>query len=245
MSNYLNFAYLYDQLMADVPYDSWIDYVEQILEEFKVTPKRVLDLACGTGNTTLPWAKRGYEVIGLDQSETMLEIARMKAKSLKIDFVQGDMRRFILPEQVDLAVSLYDSLNYLLEAQDIQYTLDAVCQALVPNGLFIFDMNTQYKLEQVEDDIFFWEGDCGDLIWKQKYDKRDGIWSIELIGYVRGDNGYVKFKELHREKAYPASKVEEMANRAGFEVLGVYEAYKLSEPSPVSSRIFYVLKKGD
>ena len=114
---YAGFAEVYDEIMADAPYDLWLEYIESIWSTHGFMPVSVLDLACGTGNMSWRLARNGYLVTGLDRSEQMLEIARQKAKDegLYIRFIKGNMEDFILERQLDAAVCLFDSLNYLLE----------------------------------------------------------------------------------------------------------------------------------
>ena len=143
-------ARAYDELMAGVPYRRWVDYVEKLLKQVRASPRTVLDIACGTGNVTFALADRGYEVAGVDLSAPMLAIARRKACRYRRDipFFQGDMRCLSLPERYDLAVCLYDSLNYLLSPDDVQQAFASAYRVLHPGGHYIFGVNTIYALRE-------------------------------------------------------------------------------------------------
>lgn len=170
---YSDFAMLYDQLMGDVDYAAWADYIEQIFKVNQVKPSLILDLGCGTGSFCIEMAKRGYDLIGLDLSSDMLSLA--KQKSLEADqdilFINQDMTRFELYGTVDVIVCLLDSLNYVRNKRDAARMFKLVSNYLNPGGLFIFDINSPYKFENVlASNIFYEIGDNISYIWKNKYD---------------------------------------------------------------------------
>ena len=244
---YTHFAKLYDRVMQDVGYDFWIDYIEQILARFKATPRSILDLACGTGNTTLPFARRGYRVIGIDRSPEMLAIAREKAvrAGLEITFIEADMRHFQLSSAVDLVTCLYDSINYLLEPGDLVEVCRRVMQTLNPGGLFIFDVNSAYRLSHIPDTTMFVEDDGFALVWENQYRQAERIWQIKLTGFVRSNGGlYRQFKEVHEERAFTVDEVAAAIDRAGLKLLAAYAAYGFDPPDDETARIYFVAEKG-
>ncbi|MHB8756589.1 MAG: class I SAM-dependent DNA methyltransferase [Bacillota bacterium] len=245
---YSYFARLYDRVMRDVGYDLWTDYIEQLLARFETRPRTVLDLACGTGNTTLPFAQRGYAVTGVDRSPEMLAIARRKTEQagLSIPFIQADMRHFVAASPVDLVTCLYDSLNYVLELDELTEVGRRVSAALNPGGLFIFDVNSAHRLSHIPDTTMFVEDDGFSLVWENQFHKQDRIWQINLTGFVRSDGDLCRqFKEVHKERAYTVDEVTTAITRAGLRLLGAYSAYSFDPPGEETARIYFVAGKAE
>ena len=245
---YHRFAQVYDRIMDDVPYEKWADFIEATLERLGDKPQRVLDLACGTGNTTLPFAQRGYEMVGIDLSPEMLDVARQKAaaEGYDIDFSLQDMRNFEVQSPVDLVICLYDSLNYILSERGLSSVFRSVNRALGPGGLFMFDINSTYKLSQVGNGTIFIETEELSLVWQNSYDFANRVWQIDLTGFLlTADGKYEKFKETHREKAYSAAVVEKALERNGFVTLGIHDGYTTKLATEESRRIFFVAQKPD
>ena len=147
MEAYTSFAQVYDLFQDNIPYEEWADYLKSLLNEYGVKDGLVLDLGCGTGSITELLAKAGYDMIGVDNSEDMLEIAMDKRgrSGLDILYLLQDMREFELYGTVKAAVSICDSMNYILEKEDLVQVFKLVNNYLDPSGIFIFDMNTEYK----------------------------------------------------------------------------------------------------
>lgn len=243
---YTYFARLYDRVMQDVGYDLWVDYIEQLLARFGAKPRTVLDLACGTGNTTLPFAQRGYAVAGVDRSPEMLAIARRKTEQagLSIPFTQADMRHFTVASPVDLVTCLYDSVNYVLDLDELVEVCRHVEGALSPGGLFIFDVNSAYRLSNIPDTTMFVEDDGFSLVWENQFHQRDRIWQIKLTGFVRSEGElYRQFKEVHKERAYTLEEITAAIARARLRLLGAYSAYSFDPPEDETARIYFVAAK--
>ena len=152
MEAYQDFAQVYDLFMKDVPYDKWVEYIEAIWKKFNCEPKLMAELGCGTGTMTTLFAKKGIEMIGIDSSEAMLSMAQEKAIHQNVDilYLLQDMREFELYGTVDCIISVCDSMNYILDEKDILKTFKWVNNYLNPKGLFIFDLNTEYKYKVSE-----------------------------------------------------------------------------------------------
>ena len=246
---YIGFAQVYDRIMADVPYGLWMDYIEGMWTVFSSRPAMVLDLACGTGNMSLLMARRGYQVTGLDVSPAMLEIAKQKLQreGLYATFIQGDMRDFRLEHPIDAAICVFDSINYLLEPEDVKSAFRSVAGALVPGGLFVFDANTQHRLAMIPRETHLFEGSGHYLVWKDLWDPRKKWWRVDLTGFVRvgGSRGncWQRFDEVHRERAFPIEKMKSWLEEAGFEVKAVYDSCSFRPASEMTSRAYYVARK--
>ncbi len=245
MSQYVKLAEIYDYLVAGIDYEEWADYMEQIIDKFDCPTKYIADLACGTGNTTIPLAERGYEVYGVDIAPAMLAKAWEKAagKSVKPYFLEQDMRELKLPQPMDMITCYHDGLNYMLDSVDLQRVFAGVYESLKPGGLFIFDLNAVEKLSDAGGDVTFVDDNDMSLIWETSYDKSSDIWEITLTGFLRQGEMYEKFVEVHREKHFKSAEALRILKDTGFEVLDMYHGFSFEPPKPNSRRIFYVAQK--
>ena len=151
MSSYESFARVYDLFMDNIPYEQWCEYLTELLKEYGATDGLVLELGCGTGNMTRLLADKGYDMIGVDNAPDMLEIAMEKKETEGQDilYLLQDMREFELYGTVKAAVSLCDSMNYILEEEELLQVFRLVNNYLDPGGMFIFDLNTEYKYREI------------------------------------------------------------------------------------------------
>ena len=188
MEMYEDFALVYDRFMDETPYEEWCQFVVGRLKQDQITDGILLDLGCGTGSMTELLAKQGYDMIGVDLSDSMLDIAMEKRAQSghNILYLQQDMREFELYGTVRAVICLCDSLNYLLEEDDLLTTFKLVNNYLDPNGLFIFDFNTVYKYETVIGDSTIAENreDCS-FIWENYYTAEDQINEYDLTIFVK------------------------------------------------------------
>lgn len=243
---YNNFAYIYDKLTLDIEYQKWADYIEKLIKKNKISGKMVLELGCGTGSFGIEMAKRGYEMICLDLSGDMLDRAAEKAaaEGLDILFLNQDMSSFELYGTVDVIVCLLDSFNYLTRPVQVQRMLKLVHNYLNPNGLFIFDVNTKYKFENILSDNFFYEiGEEITYIWENEYNSRTGIARFDLTFFVREGQLFRRFEETHFERAYTHEELLEYIGKSGLELVSVYGGLTAKKPGNESQRNFYVCKK--
>lgn len=247
MEIYNSFAQVYDKFMQDVPYGEWVDYLGQIYSKYGHTPKLVLDLGCGTGNVTNIMARKGIDMIGIDISEDMLGIAKQKAYNDKLDilYLNQDMREFELYGTVDSVISICDSINYLLDEQDILQTFKLVNNYLDPGGLYIFDMNTEYKYREVLGDNNYTEVlDDSAYIWENYYDEDDRINEYSMTFFIETEDGfYRKYEENHFQKAYSIPCIKDLIQKAGLEFIDVFDAYTFTKPTEASERVFFVAKE--
>ncbi|MTI82499.1 MAG: methyltransferase domain-containing protein [Firmicutes bacterium] len=242
MGQYAGLAGVYDYLVQGVDFEGWIDYVEQILKKFNTSAVSVADLACGTGNTSIPFARRGYLTTGIDIAPEMITLAREKAHAQGIDiqFAEQDMRVLHLPRKFDLITCFHDGLNYLLSQEDLRKVFQGVHKNLVPGGMFIFDLNAVKWLSGSKR-----ETNCIDepeltIVWESFYDHSQSIWQIDVIGFMKQGSHYKKFKESHQEKAYSPAEIIPLLEQSGFKFLDVYDAFTFNPPDDNSLRHFYI-----
>ncbi|MCC8023435.1 MAG: class I SAM-dependent methyltransferase [Clostridiales bacterium] len=173
MAAYERFAGVYDRLNRAVDYDRYGDYLCGLLARFGVVEGLVLDLACGTGQMAVRLVRRGYEVIGVDASVDMLCQARETLAAAGADclLLNQRMEALDLYGTVGGCVCTFDSLNHLPELEAVRAAVERVALFLEPGGVFVFDVNTPFKHEQVLGDrTFVLEDDGCYLVWQNAYD---------------------------------------------------------------------------
>lgn len=192
MEAYSGFAKVYDLFMDNIPYEEWTAYVKELLSEEGIEDGILLDLGCGTGSVTELLAKSGFDMIGIDNSEEMLDIAMEKRDESGLDilYLLQDMREFELYGTVKGVVSICDSMNYILDDEDLLDVFKLVHNYLDNNGIFIFDMNTMYKYENIlADNTFAEDREESSFIWENFYDEEDEINQYDLSLFVQEEDG--------------------------------------------------------
>ena len=209
MEAYTSFAYVYDTFMDNVPYGEWARHIREKLCEHGVTDGIVLDLGCGTGTMTERLAGYGYDMIGVDNSEEMLELAMEKKTESGYDILclLQDMRGFELYGTVRAVVSVCDSVNYITEPDELEEVFRLVNNYLDPKGIFLFDFNTVHKYRDVIGDSTIAEdrGVCS-FIWDNRYYEKEQINEYDLTLFIAEDfnpmeNAYVSERTADSEDA--------------------------------------------
>lgn len=241
---YNKFSDTYDKFIG-IDYDEWIVYIESIWAKFGLAPHLVLDLACGTGNFTIALADKGYDMIGIDNSAEMLSRARDKAGERSILFLLQDMREFELYGTVDACICMVDSINYILEEDELSTVFGLVHNYLNHGGLFIFDINTLHKFRNVLGDNSFSDISDDDIIvWENCFDEETLINEYMVNIFAARDDGlYERHEEVHQQRAYESDAICQRLNGAGFEVLGTFDTHSFDAPDQESEKIFFVARK--
>ncbi|MEA4816848.1 MAG: methyltransferase domain-containing protein [Lachnospiraceae bacterium] len=245
MKNYEGFALVYDIFMKDINYNLWTDYIKDIWDKNHLEPKLVAELGCGTGNITRLLSEMGYDMIGIDISEEMLSIAKRKEGSGKILYLLQDMREFELYGTVDSIISPMDSINYITDSDELVSVFKLVNNYLEPGGIFIFDLNTEYKFKDILADNSFSEiNDSSAYIWENFYDESLKINEYSLNFFIEMNDGkYRRFEETHYEKAYSIEEIKKAIEKSGMRFLNVYDAFTFNPPSEESERVFFIAKE--
>lgn len=254
MEAYTSFAVVYDTFMDNVPYEEWGEYLHGLLLEYGVEDGLVLDLGCGTGTMTEILASKGYDMTGVDFSEEMLDIAMQKrAKSgHDILYLMQDMREFELYGTVRAIVSVCDSMNYLTEDGDLEQVFRLANNYLDPGGLFIFDMNTEYKYrEMLGDQTIAEERENCSFIWDNYYYEEEKINEYQLSLFVEdlvlsektGQDICRKFQEMHYQRAYSLAEVKAALEVAGMEFIAAYDAFTRNPVHQNSERMYIIARE--
>ena len=208
MKEYTDFANVYDMFMDNVPYEEWGYYIVNTLKDYNIDNGIILDLGCGTGKITKFLSQNGYDMIGIDNSFDMLNIAMNSKDGEDILYLCQDMREFELYGTVRAVISVCDSLNYITDKEDLVTVFKLVNNYLDPNGLFIFDINSVYKYEKILSDNTFAENrDEASFIWENYYSREDMINEYMLTLFVKNGEMYEKFEETHYQKAYELDEI--------------------------------------
>ena len=245
MASYESFAKVYDELMDNVPYDTWTEHLIRDLKEYDITDGLICELGCGTGNVTTRLSKAGYDMIGVDDAEEMLSVAREKQDSEQILYLQQDMRSFELYGTVRAVVSICDCMNYLLEEEDLLKTFQLVNNYLDPDGIFIFDFNTEYKYrELIGETVIAEDREDVSFIWFNEYDEESHLNDIDLKVFVQEEGDiYQKFQEEHIQRGYRLDEIKQLLEESGLIFLEAYEEYTMQAPQPDSGRIVVVAQE--
>lgn len=247
MEAYGEFARVYDMFMDNVDYESWAEYLVKQLKKYGIEDGLVLDLGCGTGVMTELLSEAGYDMIGVDNSEEMLGQAMEKREESGHDilYLLQDMQEFELYGTVRAIVSSCDCLNYLTEEEDLLQVFRLVNNYLDPGGIFIFDMNTVYKYEEMlGDNVIAENRDDGSFIWENCYDPELQMNEYALTLFIPREDGlYEKHEEFHYQKAYTTEVVKEMVEKAGLKLLAVYDAYTEKPLQKDSGRMTFIVQE--
>lgn len=257
---YEDFAYVYDTFMDATPYEEWCQRIDSLIQKHGVSsPTRdakdvldseknlVVDLGCGTGTLTELLYQKGYDMIGIDNSGEMLNVAMEKRaeSGSEILYLLQDMRELELYSTVGTVVSVCDSVNYILEEEELLETFSLVNNYLYPGGIFIFDFNTDYKYREVIGDTTIAENreDCS-FIWENYYDPESAVNEYDLTIFVQEkDDLFRKFTETHYQRGYTPEQMVRLIEQAGLSLVEMKDADTDGEVTAESQRVYIVARE--
>lgn len=228
MEQYASLYSVYDELNESYDYDALASFLsEAIRENEKINTALVLDLACGTGKLTFKLRERGYDMTGVDLSSGMLSVAHEYAIRNGINdvlFLCQDMTEFELYGTVDACVCTLDSINYLTKLSDVKKCFSLVHNYLIPDGVFIFDVNTPYRFKEIYgNNDFILENENSLCAWQNEYNEKTKICKFYLSIFKENEDGrYNRYDEIQKEKCYERKQIEKALNESGFEIIAVY-----------------------
>ena len=248
MEAYAGLAGVYDLFMEDIPYEEWGMHLKGLLCAYGIEDGLILDLGCGTGIMTEILAEAGYDMIGIDRSGEMLEAAMEKRERSGNDilYLCQDMREFELYGTVRAIVSVCDSMNYILDEEEFLAILTSAARNYLDyGGLFIFDLNTEYKYRSVLGERTIAESrEEGSFIWENYYDEEERINEYDLTLFIREESGYYKkYEERHYQRAYTLDEVSSLVERSGLTLLHIYDGFARSPARDDSERICVVCQR--
>ena len=272
MEAYTDFAYVYDTFMDETPYEKWRDFIVGTIEKYGISKpvkgklpiketeasgqeavqnslkeeqNLILDLGCGTGTLTEMLADAGYDMIGVDNSPDMLELAMEKRDSRGHEtlYLLQDMRKLELYGTVGTVISVCDSLNYILQEEELLQVFKRVENYLFPGGLFLFDFNTVYKYAEVMGDMTVAENrETCSFIWENSYYPEEEVNEYEVTVFVREGGASSKcsrkFSETHYQRGYTEEQMRRLLEAAGMKIELVLDADTLAETTDKSERIY-------
>lgn len=243
MNSYGAFAEIYDSLMKpDFDYEKTADFIENIFITHDKNPDSVVDLACGTGNLTIPLARRGYDMIGIDKSADMLSVARGKCNDNKILFLNQDMTAPDLYGTTDAFLCMLDGINYCLNSRALLNMFKRIKTCFLnPGGVFVFDISSVHKLKKIIGNNTFVHNDEKIFYsWENRFYKKLRLSDMYLNFFVKEGTLYRRFSERHLQRAYSAEELTEILKESGFSKITVYDGYSLNLPKKDSPRLVFV-----
>lgn len=252
MNAYEVFASVYDELMDNIPYDDWCTYIIEVLGKYGVAGGLICELGCGTGEVTERLSDAGYDMIGIDNSYEMLEVANEK----KIDtghesilYLMQDMREFELFGTVNAIVCVCDSINYLTEFSDITHVFRLANNYLESKGIFICDFKTRhYFKDVVADSTIAEDRDDVSFIWDNYYDTGTDINELALSLFLPEESDdecplYRKYQEFHYQRGLTLEDMRKCVADSGMELVAMYDAFTFEPATDSSERVYVVARE--
>ena len=207
----------------------------------------MLDLACGTGKLTLLLRGLGYDMTGVDISEDMLSVAReacYKENVSDVLWLCQDMKEFELYGTVDACVCCLDSINYLTKLADVKKCFSLVYNYLIPDGVFVFDINTPHRFKNVYgNNAYVLEDENSLCAWQNEYNEKSRLCRFYLSVFTRDKDGrYERNDEIQTEKCYSRKQIEKALIDTGFEILGVYGDLNHSPATDTDEKWYFTVR---
>lgn len=239
---YNSISKFYDQLQTEVNYQKYSVYIEKIIKRYHKDAKMVIDIGCGTGNLTILLKNMGYDVSGLDISSEMLEKCYKKDKSIL--WIHQDVSELELYGTYDVFVSFLDTINHITDKRKLKSAFKLIYNYMNDGGLFIFDLNTPYKFENVyKDNVFYMIDEHLTYIWENNYNRKSRICDMDITFFEKSGKSYKRYDDYHCERAYDFSEIETICNETGFSVIGQFKELTFTKAGDKDERAFFVLKK--
>lgn len=228
--------------MYDLDYEKIYKFIREVLGKKSLEPELILEMACGTGGLTEKLA-RDYKIHAFDLSDDMLSVCENKIRSKNLKLFKQNMVGFSAPASYDAIISVGDSLNYVTDEKDFEAAIKSSYDHLKDGGIFIFDLNTEYKfknippvtVDEVEDVLYLWEN---------IYDEKEKLntYGVNFFRNIK-DNDYKRFYEEHLERAYDLSFVKNLLEKTGFKDIEVYDDYEFKEVRDETSRYTFITRR--
>ena len=240
---YRDIADLYDEMTADPGLREFRQYWKKLLlqtiSERKLRVRTLVDLMCGTGDSTIPWTRTaGWSVVGVDGSAAMLRQARKK--SGRVRWYCQDIRKLRLEERAEAATCHGDGLNHILSPEELQQVFNRIAGILGPGGLFLFDISTEHWFRWLHEREKLYTIGKKYMMATNRYDPKNRMVEFRHLWFTPRGRLYEKRLVRVRERPYTTGEIRVMARTSGFRVLTVRQQWVL-EGKPV--RLAFVLEK--
>lgn len=260
MEAYQDFAYVYDTFMDETPYDEWCERIDAFIRKYGVSEAKrnvedvldseknlVVDLGCGTGTLTELLYEKGYDMIGVDNSQSMLSIAMEKRSQSGNDilYLLQDMRELELYSTVGTVISVCDSVNYILDDEELLQVFSLVNNYLYPGGIFVFDFNTEYKYREIIGDATIAENrEDWSFIWENYYDEESCINQYDVTIFVQEEEElFRRFSETHYQKGYTVEQIVSLLEQAGMNLVEMMDADTGDKVTAKSERVLVIARE--
>jgi len=243
---YKDTAEFYDRLTSDVDVSKYAAYFREVFNKYSKThPESVIDLGCGTGRLTFAMAEKGYDMTGVDGSSEMLSVAYGK-KGPGILWINQEFTELDLFGTYNAAVSLLDCINHLIDSDMVEKYFKRLQYFIEPGGLFIFDINSEYKFENIyKDNVFYSVDDDFSYIWQNHFDKKSGICTMDMTFFQKEGDVYKRFESINKERAYSIDFLRDALKNSNFSIEALYDDCSFNKPTETSKRIFFVCRRMD
>lgn len=247
MGGYHSFSNFYDMLTKNISYRNRAEYFDMLIKMHGGKKNILLDLACGTGSLSEALSGMGYDVIGVDSSEEMLNAALDKKleSGCNIQYLCQDMTDLDMFGTIDVTICALDSLNHLPDLAAIERTVQRVSLFCEPSGLFIFDINTPYKHRNIlGNNTFVYDIDEVYCVWQNIYHTTDNRVDMSLDFFERREDGsYLRYDDSFSEIAFDGSIIDGLLMRNGFEIAAKYDYDTVLPPRADSEKLVYAARK--
>jgi SAM-dependent methyltransferase len=228
--------------MQHVNYKEWADYANELIRNWLPGSKSVLDVACGTGNILLELKRYRYQLSGCDSSYPMILQASYKRELNGIPLWQSDMSTLRLRRKVDVVLCLYDSINYIMNRNEILNFFESAHRFLTPNGILIFDICTEYNSLKFFSN--YYDHEKNDEFTYNRWSHYDSRKRIQFTEFkLKFSEDPITYLEVHRQKIYPVEHIQHMIESSPLELLDSYDGFTHIHPSASSNRIHFVLQR--
>ena len=237
---YETIAEAYDYMLRHVDYERWYQYISGIMIYFVNNPRSVLELGCGTGRFGAKFSADDFIIYGIDRSMRMLQVAKTRAfRNFRI--ICSDIRQFAISRKVDFIFSVHDTMNYLLETDDVRKTLSCVRECMHEESVFMFDITTEHNIDRFFDNkTSFYKTGGKYISWSNRYDReKKHIISSFLVTLASGK----QLREEHVQKIYTLAEMKQILNEEGFDIIAIGSDYTMDYPSPETVMINFITKK--
>lgn len=238
---YTALASVYDLVMEHVDYERWASYIGDIIERHHPEARDVLELACGTASLAIALQDGRYKYLATDASPDMIRVAREKATLFGVHLSFGvlDFRSFSVDRPADVVLLLYDSINYVLELEEVSDVLRSIRRAVQPRGLLVFDQST--SANSLNNASFFEDhggDDVATYVRRSQYDEENGLHHTTFDITIDGE----LYHEHHMQRSFEMAEIADCIANSGFSVIEALEDFTQESATASSERIQWVLR---